>query len=91
MCGRAPLAAAPARQRWSVEQLEAMRVCSRATPRTRRLGRAHLAAWRGIAQRLEVGLAHTRLSILDVSHGSDQPMCDAESSVAFSLNGESYN
>jgi asparagine synthase (glutamine-hydrolysing) len=38
-----------------------------------------------------VGLAHTRLAILDISHGSDQPMTDAESSVSLTFNGEIYN
>jgi asparagine synthase (glutamine-hydrolysing) len=39
----------------------------------------------------EVGLAHTRLSIIDLSAGGHQPMLDEESKVAIAFNGEIYN
>jgi asparagine synthase (glutamine-hydrolysing) len=39
----------------------------------------------------KVGLAHRRLSILDLSAAGHQPMLDASRSVAVSLNGEIYN
>jgi asparagine synthase (glutamine-hydrolysing) len=38
-----------------------------------------------------VGLAHTRLSIIDLSHASDQPMLDPETRHALVYNGEIYN
>ncbi len=38
-----------------------------------------------------VGLAHTRLSILDLSERGRQPMWDATNSVAITYNGEIYN
>ena len=38
-----------------------------------------------------VGLAHTRLSIIDLSHASDQPMLDPEGRYALAYNGEVYN
>ncbi len=37
------------------------------------------------------GLAHTRLSILDLSAAGHQPMLSADESVAISFNGEIYN
>jgi len=37
-----------------------------------------------------VGLAHRRLSIIDLSHGQ-QPMCNADKSVWLTYNGEIYN
>jgi asparagine synthase (glutamine-hydrolysing) len=37
------------------------------------------------------GLAHTRLSIIDLSHASDQPMLDPETRHALVYNGEIYN
>lgn len=44
--------------------------------------------WTGQGGR--VGLAHRRLSIIDLSHGADQPMVGADGSVLV-LNGEIYN
>src|SRR6059058_6354022 len=38
-----------------------------------------------------VGFAHTRLSIIDLSHASDQPMLDPEIRHALVYNGEIYN
>jgi asparagine synthase (glutamine-hydrolysing) len=73
-----------------MEQLDAMRVCLR----HRGPDASGVHAWppgEASTSDYEVGLAHTRLSILDVSHGSDQPMFDAETSVALTFNGEIYN
>ncbi len=38
-----------------------------------------------------VGLAHNRLSILDLSHAADQPMWDEERRACVAFNGEIYN
>ena len=87
MCGIAALVAAP-RHQWPVDQLDAMRQCLH----HRGPDASGLYTWPSDASsHFEVGLAHTRLSILDVSHGSDQPMTDAASSVALTFNGEIYN
>lgn len=45
----------------------------------------------GIWQDKSVGLAHTRLSILDLSHAGHQPMLHPDGSVVISFNGEIYN
>ena len=37
------------------------------------------------------GLAHARLSIIDLSHGADQPMKDASGELTIVFNGEIYN
>ena len=37
------------------------------------------------------GLAHARLSIIDLSHGADQPMTDATGRLTIVFNGEIYN
>jgi asparagine synthase (glutamine-hydrolysing) len=37
------------------------------------------------------GFAHTRLSIIDLSHASDQPMLDPQGRYALVYNGEVYN
>ncbi len=39
----------------------------------------------------DTGLAHARLSIIDLSHGADQPMQDAEGVLTIVFNGEIYN
>lgn len=39
----------------------------------------------------DTGLAHARLSIIDLSHGADQPMFDAERRFCIVFNGEIYN
>ena len=44
-----------------------------------------------IAKNGDYGLAHRRLSIVDVSSAGAQPMLDAEHTVAISFNGEIYN
>jgi asparagine synthase (glutamine-hydrolysing) len=38
-----------------------------------------------------VGLGHRRLSIIDLSHSADQPMCNHDGSLWVVLNGEIYN
>lgn len=38
-----------------------------------------------------VGLAHRRLSIIDLTHAADQPMVDADAELALIYNGELYN
>ena len=37
------------------------------------------------------GLGHARLSIIDLSHGANQPMLDSEGHVSLVFNGEIYN
>jgi len=39
----------------------------------------------------ETGLAHARLSIIDLSHGADQPMKDGTGQFTIVFNGEIYN
>lgn len=39
----------------------------------------------------DTGLAHARLSIIDLSHGADQPMRDEAGDLAIVFNGEIYN
>ena len=39
----------------------------------------------------KVGLGHRRLSIIDLSNAAAQPMCNQDSSVWLSFNGEIYN
>lgn len=39
----------------------------------------------------DTGLAHARLSIIDLSHGADQPMADAAGDLTIVFNGEIYN
>jgi asparagine synthase (glutamine-hydrolysing) len=41
--------------------------------------------------RFEVGIAHRRLSIVDLSPAGHQPMCDGEANAWISFNGEIYN
>ena len=89
MCGVAALVAAP-RHRWTTAQLETMRRCLH----HRGPDASGVYSWPAgdaSSQDFVVGLAHTRLSILDVSHGSDQPMSDADSAVSLTFNGEIYN
>src|ERR1700759_5423916 len=38
-----------------------------------------------------VGLAHRRLSIIDVSAASDEPLFNSDGSIALTVNGEIYN
>ncbi|MBK7946506.1 MAG: asparagine synthase (glutamine-hydrolyzing) [Flavobacteriales bacterium] len=39
----------------------------------------------------DTGLAHARLSIIDLSHGADQPMFDPQRELSIVFNGEIYN
>ncbi|MBS1583696.1 MAG: asparagine synthase (glutamine-hydrolyzing) [Bacteroidetes bacterium] len=39
----------------------------------------------------DTALAHARLSIIDLSHGADQPMSDASGELTIVFNGEIYN
>ena len=41
--------------------------------------------------RANLAVAHRRLSIIDTSHASDQPLVDAPTGVALAFNGEIYN
>ena len=45
----------------------------------------------GIYQDSDIGLVHTRLSIIDPSPAGHQPMVDLESGVVIVYNGEIYN
>jgi asparagine synthase (glutamine-hydrolysing) len=38
-----------------------------------------------------VGLAHRRLAIIDLSSAASQPMCNEDNSVWITFNGEIYN
>jgi asparagine synthase (glutamine-hydrolysing) len=42
-------------------------------------------------ERPVVGLAHLRLSIIDLRETNDQPLCSADGRLALSFNGEIYN
>lgn len=44
-----------------------------------------------VSKELEIGLAHVRLSIVDLSAAGHQPMLDKNNSVIVSFNGEIYN
>jgi asparagine synthase (glutamine-hydrolysing) len=68
---------------WSPEQLEAM---------ARSLAhRGPDATGRHVDVAGGAGLAHTRLSILDLSEAGRQPMCDPEGRWWITFNGEVYN
>ncbi|MFH0898339.1 MAG: asparagine synthase (glutamine-hydrolyzing) [bacterium] len=43
------------------------------------------------SQRHQVGLAHSRLAIIDLSQAAKQPMMDKEQTTLISFNGEIYN
>ncbi|MCL4361606.1 asparagine synthase (glutamine-hydrolyzing) [Candidatus Dependentiae bacterium] len=43
------------------------------------------------SDQLQIGLAHRRLSIIDLSNAASQPMMDYEKSVTITFNGEIYN
>lgn len=47
--------------------------------------------YQGVFYKENICLAHARLSILDVSSGSHQPMFNSEKSIALIFNGEIYN
>lgn len=47
--------------------------------------------FQAVFQRDNVCLAHARLSILDLSEASNQPMLNADYSIALTFNGEIYN
>src|SRR5262245_63525831 len=48
-------------------------------------------SWSTATPRAVVGLGHRRLSIIDLTHGADQPMFDASGELALVYNGEIYN
>jgi asparagine synthase (glutamine-hydrolysing) len=48
-------------------------------------------SWSTATPRAVVGLGHRRLSIIDLTHGGDQPMFDASGELALVYNGEIYN
>jgi asparagine synthase (glutamine-hydrolysing) len=45
----------------------------------------------GIWVNENVGLAHRRLAIIDLSAAASQPMCNEDGSVWITFNGEIYN
>lgn len=57
---------------------------------------AHYLAHRGpdghkIYEHAEIGLVHTRLSIIDLSEAGNQPLCNEDGSLILVCNGEIYN
>lgn len=54
-------------------------------------GPDHQHVWTSGNDEFPVVLAHSRLSIIDTSHGSDQPMLSNDGRFAFTFNGEIYN
>ncbi len=91
MCGIAALAADPG-QRFHHDDLEEMLACLH----HRGPDATGTHTWTEPHERVSshcfvVGLAHTRLSILDLTHDSDQPMTLSEGDVALTFNGEIYN
>lgn len=91
MCGIVALVAAPG-ERFLRADLDAMGACLH----HRGPDAAGTHTWSApehgtTPERFVVGLAHTRLTILDLSHGSDQPMARADGAVTMTFNGEIYN
>ena len=41
--------------------------------------------------KVQVGLGHTRLSVIDLSNAGHQPMCNEEETIWLVFNGEVYN
>lgn len=68
-----------------VDRAELNRVCDRLTHR----GPDGSGLW--IAEDGRVGLAHRRLSIIDLSEGGAQPMWNADRTLCITFNGEIYN
>ena len=68
-----------------VDQVELLRMRERMTPR----GPDGCGLW--ISDNRNVGLAHRRLSIIDLSATGAQPMASVDGSVVICFNGEIYN
>ncbi len=47
--------------------------------------------WTHVGQSAAIGLAHRRLSIVDLSSAGHQPMCNEDGTIWLSYNGEIYN
>lgn len=68
-----------------IDSEELLRMRDRMTPR----GPDGYGLW--ISDNRKVGLAHRRLSIMDLSEAGAQPMASEDSSLVISYNGEIYN
>ena len=82
MCG---FAAVVSRTRLAPTVLDAMR------DRLAHRGPDGAQSWITRTERASIGLAHRRLSIIDLSHAGDQPMFGSGGHTAIVYNGEIYN
>jgi asparagine synthase (glutamine-hydrolysing) len=62
-----------------------------AASRNRRLARLPRKEFASLEEPIEAGFAHRRLSIIDLTERSDQPLVDPSGELAIAYNGELYN